>query len=66
MNRLGVSWELLAPQLLLLPSVSFQIVLIEKIMKGFPVNWKLLGWLSYLNLILLLYFQCITIGFYGF
>ena len=66
MNRLGVSWELLAPQLLLLPSVSFQIVLIEKIMKGSPVNWKLLGWLSYLNLILLLYFQCITIGFYGF
>jgi hypothetical protein len=65
-NQLGVHWRLLAPQLVLIPTWTYQIVLIEKIMKGMAPNWKLLGWLSLANLLLSLYLFLLPVWIWHF
>lgn len=62
-NRMGVYWRLLAPQLLVIPSLSLQIIILEKVMKGMIPNWKIIGSLALINVLLVEYFQIITIWF---
>ena len=62
-NRMGVYWRLLAPQLLIIPSLSLQIIILEKVMKGMIPNWKIIGSLALINVFLVEYFQIITVWF---
>ena len=62
-NRMGVYWRLLSPQLLVIPSLSLQIIYLEKVMKGMVPNWKIIGSLALINVFLVEYFQIITVWF---
>ncbi|GAP41552.1 hypothetical protein [Flexilinea flocculi] len=56
-NLMGVHWRIQWPQLLTIPTVVVQMVLIERILTGKKFERRLLTFLSFANIILLEYFQ---------
>ncbi len=62
-NRMGVQWRIQWQQLLTFPTLSLQIIFVERIFNGIKPNWKLLGFLAYMNILLWAYFQIVTIWF---
>jgi hypothetical protein len=60
-NRMGVHWRIQWTQLLVIPSICLQIIFIEKVIDGQKPNWKLTGILTFANILLMEYFQNVSV-----
>ncbi|MEN6292450.1 MAG: hypothetical protein ABFD07_10620, partial [Methanobacterium sp.] len=60
-NRMGVHWRIQWAQLLVIPTICLQIIYIEKVINGGKPNWKLIEFLAYTNLLLMEYFQNVSV-----